>query len=134
MTADQMKQAQELILAYAHVDMRHHGYPERTTAAEVLVRAAANEVVFARWRHPAVREWKNKLPCESATTVGNYLKALRTGAEDEFVAKLGAITDPEIRRVHLLCANARYVFLDAADAMRNVDEVLHAIDLAMSYD
>lgn len=136
MTNEQRAMVKELLSAYSHVDFNQGRYMERTTAAEVLVRCAAKAVAYARSNYPDTKEWANALPLEHSTTVGAYIKALRTGTETAFEQQLDSITDPEIRKIHGLCMNARNVFIDEEDAakMRNPDEVLHRINLAMSYD
>lgn len=134
MTNDQIKARNELLEPYAHINLKHPSYPERTTAAEVLLRCAANEVVFARWWQTGVTRWNNLLPLESDTALGDYIKAVRTGTESEFNARLSGITDPEERRYFITLMNARNTFIDDGDWMRNVAEVLHAINIIQSYD
>jgi len=135
MTEDQIQMRNELLEPYAHVNLKYPHYPERTTAAEVLLRCAANEVVFARWWHPEVKRWNNPFPMESqGSVVGAYLKALRTGTIEAFNAQLMSITDLAERKNFITVMNARNVFIDDGDWMRNVAEVLYAIELIQSYD
>lgn len=135
MLQEQIKARDELMEKYAHVELRWAGYPERTTAVEVLLRCAANEVVFARWWQPEVKHWNNNFPMEShGSVVGDYLKALRTGTVKQFNARLDGITDPEDRRQFITVMNLRNTFLDDAEWMRNIDEVLYAAELAQSGD
>ena len=132
MTDDQVTKRDELLEQYAHVNLKYGTNP-RTTALEVLLRCAANEVVFARF--PSTnRIWANKFPLETATVLGNFIKAVRTGKESEFNARLSDITDPEERRYFITLMNARNTFIDDGDWMRNVAEVLHEIRLIQSYD
>lgn len=132
MTNDQIKMRDELLEQYAHVNLKYSTSP-RTTALEVLLRCAANEVVLARFPSTK-RNWANKLPLESATVLGEFIKAVRMGAEQEFNARLAGITDPQERRHFIALMNARNTFIDEGDWMRNVAEVLHEIELVHSYD
>ena len=133
MTPEQIKMRDEIMARYANVDLKLPGYRERTTGAEVLLRCAANEVVFARWWHPGVTQWRNELPIEpQGSLVGDYFKALRTGTIREFNARLDAIADPEERRQFLTVMNARNTFLDDHERIRNVSEALYAINEAQS--
>lgn len=126
----------ELLEPYQHLELSVTGYRERITAAEVLLCAAAREVIHARVRYPNHTFSNEHYPLESITTVGAYVKALRTGAVDEFNARLDAIEDPEIRETHRLCTNARFAFVEPEEAcaMRTTDEVLYHIRLVQSYD
>lgn len=125
----------EIMARYDHVDLKWPGHPERTTGAEVLLRCAANEVVFARWWHPGVTKWRNELPIESqGSLVGDYFKALRTGTIREFNARLDGIKDAEERRQFIAIMNARNTFIDDHEWMRNVAEALYAISEAQSGD
>ncbi len=133
MTPEQIKMRDEIMARYDHVELKWPGHLERTTGAEVLLRCAANEVVFARWRHPGVTKWRNELPIESqGSLVGDYFKALRTGTIREFNARLDAIADPEERRQFITVMNARNTFIDDHEWMRNVAEALYAINEAQS--
>ena len=133
MTPEQIKMRDEIMARYDHVDLKWPGYRERTTGAEVLLRCAAAEVVFARAWHPGVTKWRNQLPIESqGSLVGDYFKALRTGTIREFNARLDAIADPEERRQFLTVMNARNTFLDDHEWTRNVAEALYAINEAQS--
>ena len=133
MTPEQIKMRDEIMARYDHVDLKWPGHPERTTGAEVLLRCAANEVVFARWWHPGVTKWRNELPIESqGSLVGDYFKALRTGTIREFNARLDAIADQEERRQFITVMNARNTFIDDHEWMRNVAEALYAISEAQS--
>ena len=133
MTPEQIKMRDEIMARYGHVDLKWPGHPERTTGAEVLLRCAANEVVFARWWHPGVTKRRNELPIESqGSLVGDYFKALRTGTIREFNARLDAIADPEERRQFITVMNARNTFIDDHEWMRNVAEALYAINEAQS--
>ena len=135
MTPEQIKMRDEIMPQYDHVDLKWSGHPERTTGAEVLLRCAANEVVFARWWHPGVTQWRNELPIESqGSLVGDYFKALRTGTIREFNARLDGIEDAEERRQFITIMNARNTFLDDHEWMRNVAEALYAISEAQSGD
>lgn len=135
MQPEQIKMRDEIMAEYGHVDLKCPGYPGRTTGAEVLLRCAANEVVFARWWQPGVTRWENKVPIESqGSLVGAYFKALRTGTIKEFNGRLDGIADPEERRQFITVMNARNTFLDDHEWMRNVDEVLYAINEAQSGD
>ncbi len=68
--------------------------------------------------------------------MGNYIKALRTGTVAAFNAQLDQITDPDIRRTHLMCMNAMSVFVEyeESDRMETIKDVLHHIQLVQSYD
>jgi hypothetical protein len=132
MTNDQIQMRNELLEQYANVNLKY-GTSPRTTALEVLLRCAANEVVFARFPSTK-RNGSNKLPLETATTLGDYIKAVRTGTESEFNARLSGITDPQEFLYFITLINARNTFIENGDWMRNVDEVLHEINLVQSYD
>ena len=135
MLQEQIKARDELMAEYGHIDLKWPGYPGRTTAAEVMLRCAANEIVFARWWQPAVKRWNNKFPMEiRGSVVGDYLRALRTGDVDQFNARLYAVTDPDERRKFITIMNLKNTFLDDSEWMRNVDEVLYAAELAQSGD
>lgn len=135
MTPEQIKMRDEIMARYDHVDLKWPGHLERTTGAEVLLRCAANGVVFARWWHPGVTQWRNELPIESqGSLVGDYFKALRTGTIREFNARLDGIEDAEERRQFITIMNARNTFLDDHEWMRNVAEALYAISEAQSGD
>ncbi|HEX7719722.1 MAG TPA: hypothetical protein VF389_07945 [Woeseiaceae bacterium] len=132
MTNDQVEMRNELLEQYAHVNLKY-GTSPRTTALEVLLRCAANEVVFSRFPSTK-RNWANKLPLETKTVLGDFIKAVRMGTESEFNARLPDITAPEERRYFITLMNARNTFIDDGDWMRNVAEVMYAIDLVQSYD
>lgn len=132
MTNDQIQMRDELLEQYANVNLKY-GTSQRTTALEVLLRCAANEVVFSRFPSTK-RTLANKLPLETATVLGDFIKAVRVGTESKFNARLADITAPEERRYFITLMNARNTFIDDGDWMRNVAEVLHEINLVQSYD
>lgn len=133
---DPIPQLLELLAPYEHLDLSHAGYRERTTAAEVMLGVAAQEVLHARFHYPNHRFSNENYPLEQITTVGNFIKALRTGTVDKFNKRLNTIEDPEIRETHRLCMNARFVFVEPEEAcgMRTTDEVLYHIRRVESYD
>ncbi len=106
----------ELLEPYQHLDLSVTGYPERITAAEVLLCTAAREVIHARAQYPNHLFSNEHYPLETITTVGAYIKALRMGTVDKF--------------------NARFAFVEPEEAcaMRTTDEVLYHIRLVQSYD
>ena len=135
MTPEQIAMRAEIMARYDHVELKCAGHPERTTGAEVLLRCAANEVVFARGWRPGATQWRNELPVESqGSLVGDYFKALRTGTIHAFNARLDGIEDAEERRQFITIMNARNTFIDDHDWMRNVAEALYAISEAQSGD
>lgn len=133
---DLIPQILELLAPYEHLDLSHAGCRERTTAAEVLLGVAAQEVLDARFHYANHRFSNEHYPLEHITTVGNFIKALRTGTVDKFNERLNTIEDPEIREIHRLCMNARFVFVEPEEAcdMRTTDEVLYHIRRLESYD
>lgn len=136
MHPDEIAQFDELLEPYRDLDPTVPGYRERTTAAKILLRFSAQAVINARRQYPYRKIWKNTTPLETATTVGNYIKALRTGTVAAFNAQLDQITDPDIRRTHLMCMNAMSVFVEyeESDRMKTIEDVLHHIELVQSYD
>jgi hypothetical protein len=126
----------ELLEPYRNLDLSVPGYRERTTAAKILLRVSAQAVINARRRYPYRKVWNNTTPRETATTVGNYIKALRTGTVKAFNAQLDQITDPTIRHTHLMCMNAMSVFVEyeESDRMKTIDDVLDHIQRVQSYD
>lgn len=136
MHPDEIAQLDELLEPYRDLDLTVPGYRERTTAAKILLRVSAQAVINARRQYPYRKIWRNTTPLETATTVGNYIKALRTGTVAAFNAQLDQITDPDIRRTHLMCMNAMSVFVEyeESDRMETIKDVLHHIQLVQSYD
>jgi len=136
MRPDDIAQLDELLEPYRDLDLTVPGYRERTTAAKILLRVSAQTVINARRQYPYRKVWRNTTPLETATTVGNYIKALRTGTVAAFNAQLHQITDPDIRRTHLMCMNAMSVFVEyeESDRMETIEDVLYHIELVQSYD
>lgn len=93
-------------------------------------------MINARRQYPYRKVWRNTTPLETATTVGNYIKALRNGTVTAFNAQLDQITDADIRRTHLMCMNAMPVFVEdeESDRMETIEDVLYHIELVQSYD
>ena len=128
MTPEQITMRDEIMEQYDHVDLKWPGYRERTTGAEVLLRCAAANVVFARSWHPGVTKWRNQLPVESqGSLVGDYFKALRTGTIREFNARLDGIKDAEERRQFITIMNARNTFIEDHEWITSVEEAMYAI-------
>ena len=133
MTPEQITMRDEIMEQYDHADLKWPGYRERTTGAEVLLRCAAAEVVFARSRHPGVTKWRNQLPVESqGSLVGDYFKSLRTGTIREFSARLDGIKDAEERRQFITIMNARNTFIEDHEWITSVEEAMYAIAGAQS--
>lgn len=133
---DLLPQALTLLEPYQRLDLSVPGYRERTTAAEILIGAAAQEVIHARARYPNHTFSNDHYPLETITTVRAYLKALRTSAVSEFNKRLETIADPALRSTHILCMNARVCFVEPEEALKMVttDLVLKHIALVESYD
>ena len=128
MTPEQIKMRDEIMARYDHVELKWPGHLERTTGAEVLLRCAAENVVFARSWHPGVTKWRNQFPVESqGSLVGDYFKALRTGTIREFNARLDGIKDAEERRQFITIMNARNTFIEDHEWMKSVEEAMYAI-------
>lgn len=93
----------EILKPYAHIQFKEF---YRSTCAEALIYKLAKHVVEIR-NMPQFQKtkWVNEFPCETATRVGYYIRALRTGTVDDYFENIPdhVKNDRELLDIHYAC-------------------------------
>jgi hypothetical protein len=104
--------AQQLLAPYAdYIQASYDRNDGRTTVDVALLHAQAQHIADVRneYNKPA-DAWKNTLPLEDSTALGNFFKSCRTGDFDAFKAKAIAAQDKDIKATYAALLDAKSVY------------------------